>query len=108
MFVRFPHREKLRAPASLASMPPALGRAARAIVQTQFDRTQKLVGNLAGLSSVTMMKRPGPQLRAVMELYRKRDRVIRQKEGRNDSFSCGFRRNLLRICKDRGRNFPAC
>ena len=108
MFVRFPHRQKLRAPASLASMPPALGRAARAIVQTQFDRTQKLVRNLAGLSSVTMLKRPCAQLRAVMELYRKRDRLSRQKEGRNDSFSCGFRRNLLTIRKERGRNFLAC
>ena len=29
MFARFPHCEKLRAPASLASMPPSLGGAAR-------------------------------------------------------------------------------
>ncbi len=89
-------------------MPPALGRAARAIVQTQFDRTQKLVRNLAGLSSVTMLKRPWPRLRAVTEFYRKRDRLIRQKEGRNASFSCDLRRNLLRICKERRSTFLAC
>lgn len=53
MFVRFLHREKLRAPASVASMPPALGGASKPIVQTQFDRTQNLLRTLAGLSSAT-------------------------------------------------------
>lgn len=53
MFVRALHREKLVAPASLASMPPALGGASGPIVQTQFDRTQNLLRTLARLSQAT-------------------------------------------------------
>jgi len=53
MFTRYLHRERLRSPASIASMPPALGGAPRPIVQTQFDRTQNLLRTLAALSQAT-------------------------------------------------------
>ncbi len=53
MFTRYLHRELLRSPASVASMPPALGGAPRPIVQTQFDRTQNLLRTLAALSLAT-------------------------------------------------------
>ena len=53
MFARYLHREHLKSPASLASMPPALGGAPRPIVQTQFDRTQNLLRTLASLSQAT-------------------------------------------------------
>jgi len=53
MFARYLHREKLKAPASIASMPPALGGASHPIVQTQFDRMQNLLRTLAGLSKAT-------------------------------------------------------
>ena len=53
MFVRYLHREQLKAPASLASMPPALGGASRPIVQTQFDRSQNLLRTLVSLSQAT-------------------------------------------------------
>ncbi len=53
MFTRYLHRERLRSPASIASMPPALGGASRPIVQTQFDRTQNLLRTLAALSQAT-------------------------------------------------------
>ena len=53
MFVRYLHRGRLQAPASLASMPPALGGAPAPIVQTQFDRSQNLLRTLVGLSQAT-------------------------------------------------------
>ena len=53
MFVRFLNREKLRAPRSIASMPPALGGADKPIIQTQWDRTQNLLRTLVGLSQAT-------------------------------------------------------
>ena len=53
MFTRYLHRERLRSPASIASMPPALGGAPQPIVQTQFDRTQNLLRTLAALSQAT-------------------------------------------------------
>ena len=53
MFTRYLHRERLRSPASIASMPPALGGAPWPIVQTQFDRTQNLLRTLAALSQAT-------------------------------------------------------